>query len=82
MKDNNRSFAPFVLEKNEKDVFGFVEGREEKKIWFKTDSNYGLFDSFLNDVEKNYQTGIPAERRLVELFAVVTKELVNKKIKL
>jgi hypothetical protein len=82
MKDNNRSFAPFVLEKNEKAVFGFVEGREEKKIWFKTDSNYGLFDSFLNDVEKNYQTGIPAERRLVELFAVVTKELVNKKIKL
>jgi hypothetical protein len=82
MRDNKRSFAPFILEKDEKAVFSFVEGREEMKIWFKTDSNYGLFDSFLNDEEKRYKTGIPGERRLIELFSVVTQKLVNKKIKL
>jgi hypothetical protein len=81
MQDNNRSFAPFNLEDNPKAVFELVRGCQTKKV-FNSNSNYALFDSFLNSEEKKLNKGGDTPQWFMDLFFIVTKVLIDKKIKL
>lgn len=46
------------------------------------DSNYALFDGYLNKKEKKFKEGLSLEQRFMELFYTVTEELINDKIRL
>lgn len=81
MEKNKRGFTPFELGMNKNAVFNFVKGCDTKKV-FSVDSNYALFDSYLNKKEKKFKEGLSLEQRFMELFYVVTDELINDKIRL
>lgn len=81
MGKNKRGFTPFELGVDRNAVFNLVKGCETKKV-FSVDSNYALFDSYLNKREKKFKEGLSLEQRFMELFYVVTDELINDKIRL
>lgn len=81
MEKNKRGFAPFELGISRNAVFELVKGCEIKKV-YSFDSNYALFDSYLNKKEKKFKEGLSLEQRFMELFYVVTDELINDKIRL
>lgn len=82
MQNNKRGFAPFELGENRNAVFSLVKGCETKKVLFRVDSNYALFDGYLNKKEKKFKEGLSLEQRFMELFYTVTEELINDKIRL
>lgn len=80
LERNKRSFCPFKLE-SEKNVFSFVKGDAIAKLP-NLNSNYALFDTFLNKAAKNISMSLSIEERFVELFYVATKRLCEKKLRL
>lgn len=81
MEKNKRGFTPFELGVNKSAVFNLVKGCDTKRV-YSVDSNYALFDSYLNKKEKKFKEGLSLEQRFMELFYVVTDELINDKIRL
>ena len=81
MEKNKRGFTPFELGVNRNAVFNLVKGCETKRV-LSVDSNYALFDGYLNKREKKFKEGLSLEQRFMELFYVVTDELINDKIRL
>lgn len=83
MDDNDRGFKPFKLDISGGQLFSIVENIKPDKIkslkaFLK--SGYDLFDAFLD--EKH--TSLPKsskEQKFIELFYIVTKELVSEKYK-
>lgn len=82
MERNKRGFTPFELGINKNAVFNFVKGCETKRVLFHVDSNYALFDGYLNKKEKKIKEGLSLEQRFMELFYMVTDGLINDKIRL
>ena len=85
LQDNDRSFKPFNLTVSEKDIFSIVAGIEPSKIrslWALNKNGYDLFDAALNRAHGSLPNGISLDQRLIELFNLVTYELVKSKLKL
>ncbi len=82
MGKNKRGFAPFELGVNRNAVFNLVNGCETKRVLLNTNSNYALFDDYLNKREKKFKEGLSLEQRFIELFYVATDELIKDKIRL
>lgn len=82
MEKNKRGFTPFELSINRNAVFNLVKGCDTKRVLFHVDSNYALFDGYLNKREKKFKEGLSLEQRFMELFYVVTDGLINDKIRL
>ena len=82
MAQNKRAFAPYELEENEQELFKFVNGVSSRKLWWRFDSNYALFDSYLNGKAKGFsvKTGGSENQNFVELFYQVTQKLVEDKL--
>ncbi len=82
MGQNKRGFSPLELRVNRNAVFSLVNGCDTKKVLLKTNSNYALFDYYLNKRDKNFKIGLPLEQRFMELFYIVTDELIKAKIRM
>lgn len=82
MGNNKRGFMPYELGVNRSAVFNLVKGCETKRVLFNANSNYALFDDYLNKGEKKFKEGLPLEQRFMELFYTVTEKLINDKIRL
>ncbi len=74
MDNNVRKLSLYELS-NTKKAFNIIKGIDPKSL-FKLESNYALFDTFLNKY-----TGTPTNKQLyfVDLFYKATKEIVEKK---
>ncbi|MCF2603124.1 hypothetical protein JQM84_05390 [Parabacteroides distasonis] len=85
LQDNDRSFKPFNITVSGKDLFTIVAGIEPSKIralWALNKNGYDLFDAILNRVHGSLPHGISLDQKLIELFNLVTYELVKNKLKL
>ena len=83
MANNDRSFKPFKLSVSGSDLYSIVDGVKPssiKSLWAFNKSGYDLFDAALNE-HKSLSASLTLEQKFVELFYVVTKELVEKKFK-
>ena len=52
MASHDTKFAPFMLQDNRNDVFGFVNGKDTKSDNWKAAANWALYEVYLNDVNK------------------------------
>jgi len=83
MSDNDRSFEPFNLDVEGKDIFNIVSGVKAGKIMSLDalgKSGYDLYNIFLSS-HKALPKDYSKEQKFVELFYIVTKDLVEKKYK-
>ena len=83
MADNDRSFTPFKLSVKSSDLFNIVNGVKVDKIkdlWALGKSGYNLFDAGLNK-RNSLPANLTSEQKFMELFYIVTKEIVNKKFR-
>lgn len=80
MSSNNRSFTPYQLKGNKNELFEFVKGVKPAKL-MTFDSNYDLFNSYLNKTEKELGNGdMSKEESFVELFYRATENLTKDKL--
>lgn len=79
MADNKRSFAPYVLEENRGDVFGFIRDVQTKKVW-STKSNYDLYNHYLNAISKSRLEQNHPEGKFIAHLYKATQALVKDKI--
>lgn len=79
MSNNVRAFTPFNLGPRKDDLFSFVRGIKPVKL-FCIDSNYALFDAYLNKKQGKIAKDSPKENQFVELFYLAISELVDKKL--
>lgn len=82
MSSNNRSFTPYQLDGNKSELFEFVKGLKPAKL-MTFDSNYDLFNSYLNKTEKELSNGdMSQEESFIELFYRATENLTKDKLKM
>ena len=84
LSNNDRGFEPFNLSVSDSDIFDIVNGVKPSKIgslkaFLK--SGMDLFDTYLDSEYGNLPKNYSKEQKFVELFYLVTKELVEKKFK-
>lgn len=81
MTDNERGFAPFLINSDHgRDLFDMVQGIKANKVYgHLLKYGYDLFDSYLNSEQKKLPKSSSREKKVVDLFYNVTKELVHKK---
>lgn len=81
---NKRGFAPYELEENKNELFGFVKGIKPARVMWNLNSNYALFDDRLNIIAHNLRTtnGKTKNHFFVELFFQATKKLVEEKLRM
>lgn len=83
MAGNDRSFKPYKLSVKGSDLYAIVDGIKPssiKELWAFNKSGYDLFDAALNKY-CSLSGGLTREQKFVELFYIVTKELVERKFK-
>ena len=84
MEKNSRSFSPFVLENVASDVYGFAKGIPTQRV-FSSKSNWALYETYLNDVNKSKaltRQNNRAEGCFVAVACEANRKVVNGKIKL
>ena len=84
MASHDTKFAPFMLNDNKSDVFGFVEGKDTKKV-FSSASNWALYEVYLNDVNKASalsRQNNSHEGCFMAVLCEATRKIVADKIKL
>lgn len=85
MASHDTKFAPFMLNDNRNDVFGFVNGKNTKSDTWKSASNWALYEVYLNKVNKakalNRQNN-SHEGCFIAIVCEATHTAVEKKIKL
>jgi hypothetical protein len=80
MENNTVGFKPYNLDVNQSNLFHIVEGLKPKTL-MKLASGYDLFDSYLNEGNKNlHSSGLKKEEIIFELFCKVTSILCEKKL--
>lgn len=80
MADNRIAFSPFTRTTDK--PFDIVQGlTPQKSSWYSKDG-YQLFDKTLNNKQKDLLQGVEKEKQFVELFYVVTKQLLQEKLNL
>lgn len=79
MADNKRSFSPYVLSENRGDVFGFIRDIKTKSV-MSTKSNYDLYNSRLNGINKAKLKQNTSEGKFVAHLYQATQGLVKDKI--
>lgn len=78
---NNRGFSPFELTANQHLLFSSVKGIAPAKVT-SFNSNYALFDTFLNIEAKSFSMDMSTEERFIELFYRATEVIANKKFRM
>lgn len=84
MEKNSRSFSPFVLENVASDVYGFAKDIPTQRV-FSSKSNWALYETYLNDVNKSKaltRQANSAEGCFVAVACEANRKVVNGKIKL
>lgn len=81
MNNNTRAFTPFNLIENKNDLFSFVKGEKPAPV-FSIDSNYALFDRYLNKKSSKISRDSSKENIFMELFYMAIDELVHDKYRL
>lgn len=79
MADNKRSFNPYILSQNRGDVFGFIRDLKTKSV-MSTKSNYDLYNSRLNGINKAKLKQNTPEGKFVAHLYQATQGLVKDKI--
>lgn len=83
MADNDRSFKPYKLSVKPSDLFDLVDGVKPARInslWALGKSGYNLYDACLND-RRSQPANFTQEQKFMELFYIVTQEIVKNKFK-
>lgn len=83
MASHDTKFAPFMLNDNKSDVFGFVNGKKTKKDNRYRPRNWALYEVYLNNVNKTKALGRQNESHEGCFMAVAceaARESVTKKI--
>lgn len=83
MADNDRSFKPFKLSVKPSDLYDIVDGVKPgkiKELWALGKSGYNLFDAGLNE-KRSQPAKFTPEQKFMELFYIVTKDIVTNKFK-
>ena len=85
---HDTKFAPFMLNDNPKDVFGFVCGKKTQgspNVWVKSKYNWALYEAYLDRVNKanamRRQNG-STEGCFMAVLCEATRKIVKDKIKL
>ena len=78
---NIRGFSPFELEEDRRNVFSSVKGIPPTKLP-SFNSNYALYDSFLNREAKSLSMDMNINERFIELFYRATFALASKKFRM
>lgn len=84
MADNDRAFEPFNINVSDANIFNIVNGVKPSKIMHLNaflKSGYDLYDTYMDSEYKDIPKNYSKEQKFVELFYLVTKELVGKKYK-
>ncbi|MCB9018132.1 MAG: hypothetical protein H6544_05980 [Prevotellaceae bacterium] len=81
MGSNNCAFCPFELDEKKNNLFSLVKGVKPAKV-MSFDSNYALFDGYLNSVQKSLNKGTNHEHLFMEMFYKATEKIIENKIKL
>lgn len=79
MGENRRSFSPFNLDVNDRNLFDMVKAIKPHSKWFDN-RNYHKFDHTLSKVEKGMRHDNPAQK-FMNLFYKATETLVAEKYK-
>lgn len=83
MAENDRSFKPYKLSVKSAELFDIVDGVKPARInalWALGKSGYNLFDAGLND-KRSQPANFTPEQKFMELFYIVTREIVKNKFK-
>lgn len=78
---NKRGFSPFELDEDRKNVFSSVKGVPPAKLP-NFNSNYALYDTFLNREAKSLSMDMNVNERFIELFYRATSALTSKKFRM
>lgn len=84
MEENDRGFKPYKLSIKGQDLFSIVDGLKPNSIrslWAFNKSGYDLFDSALNHTQTSLPKNFSPEQKFIELFCIVCKMLVERKLK-
>lgn len=81
MANNSRAFTPFDLREKPDDLFELIKGVTPAKV-FSFDSNYDLFDGYLNKYRNKVSHGSSKENVFMELFYMAINDLVHNKFRL
>jgi len=84
MADNDRGFQPYKLAVTDSNLYSIVDGVKPcsiRSLWAFNKSGYDLFDAALNKEHDSLPRNQDSEHKFMELFYLVTKELVEKKYK-
>ena len=67
LSKNKRSFTPFQLNVNEKNLFSLIKGLHEKKGFLKR-KNFDAFDTELNSYARQIKNDLKREDKFIHLF--------------
>lgn len=81
MANNCRAFTPFDLREKKNDVFSLIKGVVPARV-LSFDSNYDLFDNYLNSKQRKINHDSSKENMFMELFYKAINDLVKDKFRL